>query len=371
MSTSSRLHWIDALKGMGILVVACGHHPALWAYSEALGRTIFSFSMPLFFFITGLTLQHGMSGKALAARALSCLIPYFFISLISVPLIFQLHPDVGLADLALGVLYGTGHTIYTVPLWFLPCLALTLVLVFLLDKIELLIAGTGRPPAALTQLALFLLLQLAWQLVIAADYQLARHIGWGRPLSTGAPWSAEVALAGASYVILGRLFTAQLGHSPWLKEPQWLPALLIAAAFIGLNMLLRPEVDLNWRYDRPFGLSPLVALAGIVASVAIAVSIRNHATMSTLRWLGTSTILILWLHATLEKTAFKLLVPHVGDFAALVISLALALSIPAAIASVLKRLPLVYTFIAPNPWLKKVLADKPMDAGTVAPLHTK
>lgn len=371
MNPSTRLHWIDALKGMGIVLVACVHHPALWAYSEALGRTIFSFNMPLFFFVTGLTLQHGMSGRALAARALSSVIPYFVISAISVPLIFRLHPDVVLADLALGVLYGTGHTIYTVPLWFLPCLALTLVLVFLLDKIELMLAGKSRSHAAVTQLALFALLQLAWQLVISADYQLARHIGWGTLLSTGAPWSAEVTLAGASYVILGRLFTTQLGNAQWLKETQWRSALLITAIFIVLNMLLHPEVDLNWRYDRSFGLGPLIALAGIMASVAIAVSIRSHALMSTLRWLGTSTILILWLHATLEKTAFKLLAPHVGNFAALVVSLVLALSIPAAIATVLKRFPRVYTFIAPNPWLKKVLADKPVDAGAAALVRTK
>lgn len=371
MSQAPRLPWIDALKGMGIIVVACGHHPALWAYSEPLARAIFSFSMPLFFFITGLTLQYGMSGKALAARALSCVIPYFFISLVSVPMIFRLYPDATLADVAMGVLYGTGHTIATVPLWFLPCLSFALVLVFLLDKIELRLARKGKSQGVMTQLILFALLQLAWQLALTADYKLVRQIGWGDLLSTGAPWSAEVALVGAAYIILGRLFIRQFGQTRWLKDSQWQSVLFIGAAFVALNLLVRPEVDLNWRYDRPFGLSTLVALTGIVAAVAMAVSIQNRHAMSALRWLGTSTILILWQHSLLEKTAFKQVAPHVGDFAALVVSLVLALLIPAAIASVLKRLPLVYTFIAPNPWLKKVLADKPVDAGAVAQVRSK
>lgn len=349
------------MKGMGIILVACAHHPALWAYSEALGRAIFSFNMPLFFFITGLSLQHGVGSKALAARALSSVIPYLFISLVSVPLILRLHADVSLADLALGVLYGTGHTIYTVPLWFLPCLAVTLVLVFLLDKIGLRLAPQGAWPGPALQLSLFALLQLAWQLTIASDYQIARHIGWGERLGTGAPWSAEVALAGASYVILGRLFSQQLGRTQWLKEPRWHSALLIGAVFVALNWLLRPEVDLNWRYDRPLGLSPLLALTGIMATVSVAVSIQNRHAMSVLRWLGTSTILILWLHATLEKAAFRLLAPPLGEFAALVVSLLLALVVPAAFASTLKRLPWVYALIAPNPWLKKLLTDKPTD----------
>jgi fucose 4-O-acetylase-like acetyltransferase len=371
VSQAPRLAWIDALKGIGIALVACGHHPALWAYSEALGRAIFSVSMPLFFFITGLTLQHGMSGRALAARALSNVIPYLFISLVSVPLIFQLHPDVALADLALGVLYGTGHTIYTVPLWFLPCLAAALVLVFLLDRIELMLVGTSPSRRLVTQLVLFALLQLAWQLALSSDYQIARQIGWGEPLTTGAPWSAEVAMVGASYIIMGRLFTEQLGPTRWLSESQWRWALVIGAVFIAMNWFVRPEVDLNWRYDRPPGMSTVIALMGIVATVAMAVSIQNRQAMAVLRWLGTSTILILWLHATLEKAAFKLMAPLVGELTALVISLLLALAIPAVIATVLKRFPPVYNFIAPNPWLKKLLANKPVGANKLPQVRTE
>lgn len=371
MSPPTRLVWIDALKGMGIILVACAHHPALWAYSEALGRAIFSFSMPLFFFITGLTLGREKSAKALAARALSCLIPYFFLSLISVPMIFRLYPDVTLADIAMGVLWGTGHTIATVPLWFLPCLAFALILVFLLDKIELLVAPKGRSQDATTQMVVFALLQLAWHLALTSDYKLARQIGWGDLLSTGAPWSAEVALVGAAYIILGRLFMRRFGQTQQLKESRWRSALLVGAAFVALNLLLRPEVDLNWRYDKPFGLSTLVALTGIMASVAIAVSIQNRHVRSALCWLGTSTILILWQHSLLEKTIFRLLAPHVGNSAGLVLSLVLGLSIPAAIGSVLKRFPQLYTFIAPNTWLKRVLSDKPMGESVVTQARTK
>ncbi|MBC7957645.1 MAG: acyltransferase family protein [Cytophagales bacterium] len=359
MNPSHRLAWIDALKGIGIIIVAIGHHPAVWAYSESLGRVIFSVSMPLFFFITGLTLDHGMSARALAMRALSCLIPYFALSLASIPMIFHLHPQTALLDIVLGVVYATGHTIFTVPLWFLPCLAVALSLLFVLDKIELQLAGPARYQSAITQLVLFVALQAAWQFAISLDHHLERRIGWGNFSTSGAPWSAEVALVGASFVILGRLFTRHVGNTPWMKRPQWGSAFLISAAFIATNLLLHPTVDLNWRYDKPLVLSALIAAAGIMAAVTIAISIRSSAVTSVLRWLGTTTILILWLHATLEKTAFNALDGRIGSLSALIISVLIALLVPAAISSALKKLPWLHGFIAPGPYLKRFLADKP------------
>jgi fucose 4-O-acetylase-like acetyltransferase len=359
MSAAPRLAWIDALKGMGIILVAFGHHPAVWAYSETLGRVLFSMSMPLFFFITGLTLDHGMSAKALATRALSCLIPYFALSLASIPMIFHLHPQTQLLDILLGVVYATGHTIFTVPLWFLPCLAVALGLMFVLDKIELQLAGRARYQSAITQVLLFVGLQAAWQLAISMDHHLEKRIGWGDFSTSGAAWSADVALAGASYIILGRLFTRYLGHTPWLKRPQWGAALLISAVFVAMNLLLHPTVDLNWRYDKPLVISALIAVVGIVTAVAIALSIRSSALTSVLRWFGTTTILILWLHATLEKSAFNALDGRIGTLSALVISVLIALLVPALLSTALKKLPWLHGFIAPNPFLKRFLAEKP------------
>jgi fucose 4-O-acetylase-like acetyltransferase len=371
MSPTPRLAWIDALKGIGIILVACGHHPAVWAYSETLGRVIFSVSMPLFFFITGLTLDHGMSARALATRALSCLIPYFALSLASIPMIFHLHPQTPLFDILLGVIYGTGHTIFTVPLWFLPCLAVALALLFVIDKIELQLAGRAWYGSALTQLVLFVALQIGWQLAISQGYHLDKRIGWGDVFTSGAPWSAEVALAGASYIILGRLFTRHLGNTAWLKRPQWGTALLLGAAFMAANLLLHPKVDLNWRYDTPIGLSALIAALGIMAATAIALSIRNSAVTAVLRWFGTTTILILWLHATLEKAAFTALDPRIGTLSALVISVLVALLIPAVISTALKRLPWLHAFIAPNPFLKRFLSEKPASRLGVQQVRTE
>ncbi len=363
MKSPARLAWIDALKGMGIILVAAAHHPGIWAYSEALGRAIFSFNMPLFFFVTGLTLNQGMSVRALAARALSCLIPYFVLALASLPMIFHLHPEVSLIDLLLGIVYGTGHTIFTVPLWFLPCLAVTLGFIYVIDRLATAIVGPTAAASAAAQLLLFVMLQAGWQFAISFDYQLVQHAGWGQWLRSGAPWSMEVALAGASYVLLGRLFTGHFGSTAWVATPQWIACALVAAVFVAMNLLLQPMIDLNWRYDRPFAVSPLVALAGILATVLLAVSIRNRIAMWVLRWLGTSTILILWAHATIEKSVFKLLAPSVGGLA-IVASMALALFLPALAALVVKRIPVLHTLITPNAFLKKRLAERPRDTSS-------
>jgi len=46
----TRLSFIDAAKGIGILLVVLGHSPGLPLFGVVL---IYSFHMPLFFFISG------------------------------------------------------------------------------------------------------------------------------------------------------------------------------------------------------------------------------------------------------------------------------------------------------------------------------
>ena len=51
----ARIHYIDTVKGVGILFVIMGHH---WLGADALRGWISSFHMPLFFMITGFLLAN-------------------------------------------------------------------------------------------------------------------------------------------------------------------------------------------------------------------------------------------------------------------------------------------------------------------------
>ncbi|MCO5381610.1 MAG: acyltransferase family protein [Methanosarcina barkeri] len=78
-----RLHWIDALKGIGIMLVVFAHH----SLPVALDTYIFSFHMPLFFFISGFLFDFGKyTGSAtnfVKGRLRSLIVPYFCFALLT------------------------------------------------------------------------------------------------------------------------------------------------------------------------------------------------------------------------------------------------------------------------------------------------
>ncbi len=358
MTKPAHLAWIDVLRGLSMILVVATHHPALWEHSEPLGRAIRSFSMPLFFFITGLTLGHGMTGRAVLSRMLAYLIPFALLSLVSVPLVLHRHPELSLQDVLLGIVYGTGLTMITVPLWFLPCLAATVLLVFVIDRLEQAFGVTRPSSRDLVQVLVFFALQVAWRLALRHDYALEAHIGWGSWATSGAPWSVEVALVGASWVVLGRLVSPRIADSRLTTQPQWWLLTLLVPPFIGMNALFHPVVDFNLRTDTAPFWGPAVALCGIACAVLLSASLAQRTAVALLTWVGTSTILILWMHASLEKSFYNLLSSRIGGPAAFVVSLALAIALPALATSALKRMPLLYTFIAPSPLIKRLLAVK-------------
>ena len=77
-----RLRWIDALKGIGIILVVFAHHKL----PVALDTYIFSFHMPLFFFISGLLFdfwKYASAANFVKKRFRSLIVPYFGFALLT------------------------------------------------------------------------------------------------------------------------------------------------------------------------------------------------------------------------------------------------------------------------------------------------
>lgn len=71
MLKAERMDWIDAAKGIGILLVVYGH-----IYSGPIKDFIFMFHMPLFFFIGGMLLKNSNNKNYTKEKARQLLIPY-------------------------------------------------------------------------------------------------------------------------------------------------------------------------------------------------------------------------------------------------------------------------------------------------------
>jgi acyltransferase len=133
-----RLQWIDALKGLGIILVVFAHH----SLPVAIDTYIFSFHMPLFFFISGFLFDFGKYADSaigfVKGRFKSLIVPYFCFALLTCLFYFLLdtayQPGVTNIDFfentalygIYSIFYALGPMIsYHPPLWFLTCLFIT------------------------------------------------------------------------------------------------------------------------------------------------------------------------------------------------------------------------------------------------------
>lgn len=139
MNSDKRIAWIDNAKAIAIFFIVLGHQLP----SGELCGYLYSFHVPLFFFLSGLTFSADKSPKKyFKEKAKRILIPYFAFSLVSIAVYYILnlifHKD-GLSpgQCLLGMLIGTRSTglmLWNNPLWFLPCLFVLLTFAYIIKK---------------------------------------------------------------------------------------------------------------------------------------------------------------------------------------------------------------------------------------------
>ncbi|MGB9132680.1 MAG: acyltransferase family protein, partial [Methanosarcina sp.] len=193
-----RLHWIDALKGIGIMLVVFAHH----SLPVALDTYIFSFHMPLFFFISGFLFDFGKYAESTAnfvkGRFRSLIVPYFCFALITCLFYFLLDTGFqpGVTNIEFfetsalygiySILYALGPLVsYNPPLWFLTCLFVTELLFYGFAK-----KYYGEPGK--------LVLWLTAAGIIGYLYSVY--------VPFRLPWNADVALSAVAFYGAGNLF---------------------------------------------------------------------------------------------------------------------------------------------------------------------
>lgn len=132
-----RLIWIDNLKAYGIILVIIGHSvvlPSTYGYSEIVMKLVYSFHMPLFFFISGY-LFHNRKNIFLK-KWKTLILPYYAFQLISVVVINAFYYltsgqlERNPLSTLLSFFYLNGSVGWNSPLWFLVVLAIIDVLFY-------------------------------------------------------------------------------------------------------------------------------------------------------------------------------------------------------------------------------------------------
>jgi acyltransferase len=284
-----RVSWIDAAKGLGIVLIVLGHITSVESPS-ALYVYIYAFHVPLFFFISGLTLKPGREPFAvmLQGKFRSLLVPYLCYALLGYVFYilgygmaqalnlkieqFNYGPWHPLAGVFIGTL-GDGNLV-NAPVWFVIALFCTFVI------------GYGINSWLRSML-------VRWVVVIAlatAGYLVSREVKL--------PWSLASALVGLVFFQAGHAHARRFGLEPSPRRLLWplLTVTLVISLFSFLNgFVTLADVELG----HPV-LYVLFAFSGLYLTIAV-VQLLGPST-PWLVLLGQWSMAIMVIHMLIIKT---------------------------------------------------------------------
>ncbi len=271
-----RIEWVDSAKAIGIFCVVLGHH------RHPLYNYIYSFHIPLFFFISGFlfTIKPDTSFSTFAKRkARTLLLPYFVFSFLLFCIwIFLgkfISPNVienaSLQKNFIGIFYAQGQLEYMrwgVEMWFLPCLFLTTLIYFWLAKLSIW-------KQALT---IFTATLLGFILPTIIDTQL--------------PWSLDVSLVALGFVWLGQLLRNKINS----VKLSWKTFLLLISCF-ALNVLFftlsKGRIDMYQAIYGNYFYFYASAIPGVIFYLLLA---KFTPSFRAIVFIGCNSILIFMLH---------------------------------------------------------------------------
>jgi acyltransferase len=278
LPSANRLYWIDNLKAVAIFLMVLGHTNNSVAFIPRLITYIYSFHMPLFFFISGMTFRpekYQSLKEIISKKSATLLLPYFFFSFIGYGLYlindYEHFSVYSFGEILFRIIYADTDLLaftFDGPLWFLPCL-------FLVEIEAFAVSFLGK----------------RIQATIVGFLTILGFI-WG-PRFKYIPWSAAVSLVGLCFFWSGYRLKVKLYA---LKKPFkiWIIAvgLVLNLVFCQLNSDVSMATDC---YGNPIFFL-LAALGGILYTVIL---LTYSSPRRLLTVIGMNTIIILGLHGDL------------------------------------------------------------------------
>ena len=285
---------IDNAKGIGILAVVLSHNWYSLTVQGELFRVLFSFHMPLFFFLSGIFFKaHSQWMDLLKSKADSILKPFFVVSLGLFFTHVLVQTPINKVDYLQGILYAAGSTIEWGPMWFLPHLFAVFVFSWLISQLVFNKIQSLNIKFLLLFMLLFLGVQtitLFWEtnISIEAIKHFLKIEHW-----KGLPYSVDIILISSVFFIAGHFLADKLKNF----TPNFRLIILAVALFSGLHYFFNETMVLANRVYGNFIISTLQALLGIY----IVLSVSGYATLHTklnavLSYIGSASLFILIFH---------------------------------------------------------------------------
>jgi fucose 4-O-acetylase-like acetyltransferase len=292
---SKRIETIDIAKGIGILLVVLGHND--FGYVSPFGyKLIYSFHMPLFFFLSGYFLNASIPFFEFFKKRFNALLkPYLF----TIFLIYFLNVSFEKMGFETAVrrivksLYGSGLYIDWVQLWFLPHLFVVSLYAFLF------FALFGRWNNRYTRWAALVFTLGISSLFLKDFYPFTLSLFGKQYELFGLPFSLDLVLLSGFFFILGS--EVRQGTSEKTFENIFL---LIGAgiAMILMNLYLSPIIDFNTRLYESYLVNTAEAVIGILFVLALSrqIELRTKRLASLFKYFGQISLFILLFHVPIQ-----------------------------------------------------------------------
>lgn len=343
---------VDIAKGIGILFVVFGHNPIVSQLQGELFNVIFSFHMPLFFFLSGIFFKPNESfSDTLKSKADSLLKPYFT-TLLLIGIAYALLKNESLISYLIKMLYGNGSTIKWIPLWFLTHLFAVIAFSWVVNKlVAQSLKGIGSRLSFLVLMLAtgVLLIQSFWQLEIAF---LSNTV-----ILPGLPFSLDIVLITSSYFLLGHY----LSESVLNFKPKLILLLANVALFVLCHYFFDRSMNLNARVFNGYAIATIQSLSAIYIILSISYYAQlNSGTGKVLSALGVSSIFILIFHDIIQSKTYTFAATIFGEKNILPISFSFlsGVLVPMLIMVIIKRFDYLSFLYMPMK-SKKTYMDQP------------
>ena len=285
----TRLVWADQAKGFGIIAVVIGHTALEYGWW---GTFIYSFHMPLFFFLSGFFFSWSPdlpAAEQIRKKVRTILVPYFvFAGLSYLYFLARYHfgtpsyyEDLDVWQVFAGIFYSAGTREwmdFNLPLWFLTCL-------FVTEMLFMAVRGLIRHKAALT--------------AALAVFAIAGYLdGIYNPFKL--PWGIDVALTAVAFFGAGYLSKEAVRRL--LARPAAV-RLALGLLFLVLNIAaLTERMNVNMKVHGQFYDFYFAAFCGILWCLLLSSVIRSKA----LEYLGRHSLILMAVHMPMLGIAGRL-----------------------------------------------------------------
>lgn len=274
---------IDTAKGFGIFLVIAGH---LFTYGGGYSCVVFSFHMPMFFFLSGYVFNTDWSRKQFYYKELNLLLPYLFFSVLGlmISLIIPAWRSFSAKQALLDIFYNVNPNLLHVgQVWFLFALidiiALVYILNFLFEK------------EFFKLIAAFVLFGICF---LIKRYQVGIYF---RGESYRIPLKIDDAMAGLLFFYVGIVakkmnVTARINVSKlWLRCSFFVVNALILVFFVKLNGM----VNIDSNFNNPIFFL-ITSFAGIFMILVFS-SLFANGKFNFISWFGKNSLPIFVFHS--------------------------------------------------------------------------